>query len=78
MTLSDRAFLRERRCYVCLRIIPETLGCHWGHFIVCMPGCHAVAVAKERNFSHSKRGKRRPLPEFLALLRAMRPRVAVQ
>jgi hypothetical protein len=68
----DRALYRERRCYICLRVIPETQGIVWpGHgFIVCAPACHDRVCAAERDYH---RGGRRSRPEFLSALRAMRP-----
>lgn len=76
MTREDRVLLRERRCYICLRVTPETKGLVFTRpsFIVCHPGCSDRAMRAEYDHSHSKRGKRRPRREFLAILRAMRSR----
>lgn len=73
--MTDQQLLRDRRCYICLHVIPEAEGLWWTDcgFLTCYPGCWNRAIAVEKDRSRTKRGKRRSLPEFRALLRAMRP-----
>ncbi len=78
MNREDRTLLEQRRCYVCLRVIPETKGTRWfgPAMWTCYPGsCYDRAIAAEKDHSRSRRGRRLPTREFLAKLRAMRPEV---
>ena len=74
--MTDEQVRRERRCYICLRQIPEREGHYQARLDawLCLGPCSDVAQGASRNYDTSFRGRRRPLGEWKRTLRAMRPR----
>lgn len=75
--LTPKVSVLERRCYLCLRQIPDGEGVFWSDLgiLVCAGECHERASDERRLCEGSRRGRRPSTASLLLALRCLRNEV---